>query len=504
MKTLRIALCLLLFPASLVAQLPALRSAYLDNRQEHVTADSALRYAGIPDLNAQEQQLDQRMQALQRQMLDAYKAQHFFPPARYFSQSKAHIESTQLFQVMQNMPKGGMHHLHVAAGGNARWVAKRVIETPAAYVYWGADTGSFVKGQLNCFFRGDAPAGFVQAAALQRQVPALADSLTALLTFDEAIDADSVDIWKDFEKVFQRLYGFISYRPVFRSYTTAVFDTLVADGIQHVEMRMFLADRLYDETHARGEIPVDTLLADLREIIADVRTREPAFTAKAIYTNLRFRERDVLWQDLQAAFALRKRHPDMVRGYDLVAEEDNGHPTRYHLDNFLRIDSLEKVYGIEMPLYLHDGESDWASVDNLYDAILLGTRRIGHGFNLFRFPSLIDAVKQRDICIEVNPLSNQMLGYVRDLRMHPGSQYLAQGVRLSISSDDPLIFDYAGLSYDFWSIYLAWELDLRQLKQLCRNSLIYSALEAEEKAIALIAWERKWDLFVTNTLSTLD
>ena len=134
MKTLRIALCLLLFPASLFAQLPAERSAYLTARQERVAADSALRYAGIPELSDREQQLDARMKALQRQMLDDYKAPHFFPPARYFSQSKAHIESTRLFQVIQNMPKGGIHHLHVAAGGDGRWVVQHAIETPAAYV----------------------------------------------------------------------------------------------------------------------------------------------------------------------------------------------------------------------------------------------------------------------------------------------------------------------------------------------------------------------------------
>ena len=504
MNTLRILLCTLLFPASLFAQLPAERSAYLAARHERVAADSALRFAGIPELSAREQQLDARMKALQGAMLADYKAQHFFPPARYFSQSKTHIESTRLFGVLRNMPKGGIQHLHVAAGGDARWIAQRALTTPAAHIYWAPDTDMYTKGQLHCYFQGDAPEGFVQVAALQRQIPHLADSIVARLTFDESIDADSVDIWAEFEKVFQRLYGFISYRPVFRAYTTAALDSLVADGVQHVEMRMFLASRLYDEQHASGEIPVDTLMAELRAIIADVQTREPAFTAKTIYTNLRFRDPEFLWEDMQKAIALRKRYPDLVTGYDLVAEEDNGHPTLHHLDNFLRLDSLEAAYGTDMPLYLHDGESNWASVDNLYDAVLLGSRRIGHGFNLFRFPSLIEEVKQRDICLEVNPLSNQMLGYVRDLRIHPGSYYLAQGVRLSISSDDPLIFDYNGLSYDFWSIYLAWELDLRQIKQLCRNSLTYSVLEGEEKARALVAWETKWAQFVDETLANWD
>ena len=186
-----------------------------------------------------------------------------------------------------------------------------------------------------------------------------------------------------------------------------------------------------------------------------------------------------------------------------MAEEDDGHTTLFHAKQFLKIDSLKKATGIDLPLYLHDGESNWASTANLYDAILLGTKRIGHGFNLFRFPTLIELVKEKDVCIEVSPLSNQILGYIRDLRMHPASTYLRRGVNCVISSDDPLIFDYEGLSYDFWSVFLAWELDLASLKKLTRNSIEYAALTDEEKATAMVVWEKRWAKFVDEALAAL-
>ncbi len=72
-----------------------------------------------------------------------------------------------------------------------------------------------------------------------------------------------------------------------------------------------------------------------------------------------------------------------------------------------------------------------------------------------------------------------------------------------ISSDDPLIFDYKGLSYDFWSVYMAWELDLAALKKLCKNSLDYGALSSAEKAHALAGWEDKWMAFVEKALVLL-
>ena len=71
-------------------------------------------------------------------------------------------------------------------------------------------------------------------------------------------------------------------------------------------------------------------------------------------------------------------------------------------------DSLQQVYGVDMPLCLHDGESNSQSVQNMYDALLLNSKRIGHGFNIMNFPKAVELAKEKDVCIEVNPLSNQI------------------------------------------------------------------------------------------------
>ena len=345
------------------------------------------------------------------------------------------------------------------------------------------------------------PEGFRPVDELNTEVASFPAQLYKLITFDEYIDQDSVDIWYEFEAIFQRIFRFVNYRPIFPEYLNRGLDILVEDGIQHVELRMPFFNRMYDLEHPNGGLPVEEFARALEQAVTRQRQKDPAFTMKVIHTNLRFRSNAVIWEDIQSAVSMKKRYPDWLQGYDLVAEEDNGEATLFHAKTFLRLDSLEKERKVELPLYLHDGESDWASVDNLYDAILLGTRRIGHGFNLFRFPNLIEHVKRNNICIEVNPLSNQILGYVRDLRIHPASTYLRRGVACTISSDDPLIFDYKGLSYDFWSVYMAWELDLAAIKQLCRNSLEHAALSEEEKTEALAAWEAKWKQFVEETIA---
>jgi adenosine deaminase CECR1 len=112
----------------------------------------------------------------------------------------------------------------------------------------------------------------------------------------------------------------------------------------------------------------------------------------------------------------------------------------------------------------------------------------------------MEQVKQHQNLIEVNPISNQILGYVSDLRNHPARVLLANNVNLSINSDDPGVFGYDGLSYDFWMAYLNWDLTVKDLKKLVFNSIDYSTLNKTEKAKARKHLEKVWTDFVKKSV----
>lgn len=150
--------------------------------------------------------------------------------------------------------------------------------------------------------------------------------------------------------------------------------------------------------------------------------------------------------------------------------------------------------------------SDWfsASTDiNLLDALLLNTTRIGHAFALVKHPILMNAVKTRQIAVELSPISNQVLHLVWDMRNHPGAQYMSLDIPLVICSDDPGFWNAKGLSYDFYYAIMSMapnNAGLRVLKSLVFNSVRYSVLTQLEQRRAYQLLEQSWARFIEKVL----
>ena len=80
---------------------------------------------------------------------------------------------------------------------------------------------------------------------------------------------------------------------------------------------------------------------------------------------------------------------------------------------------------------------------------LLGAERIGHGIAVSRDPALADILRERSIPLEICPTSNLRTGALArqigqdeaDLRHHPLPDLLRAGVPLSVSTDDPAMFE---------------------------------------------------------------
>jgi len=210
-------------------------------------------------------------------------------------------------------------------------------------------------------------------------------------------------------------------------------------------------------------------------VLEQVQKMFPHITLKLIASTSRFFSPGQIARDLELAFNVKSQRPNMIVGWDADGQEDPSHTTLDFASQILVMPRLAKKYGVDIPLVLHDGESDWSNA-NAVDAALLGAKRVGHGFNIIDSALLPDLLKLQNTAVEVCPISNQILRYVNDLRLHPGRQLLQMGVPIVLSSDDPGIWGIHGLSYDFWEAIVAWRLGVRSIKALAKNSLSYSGL----------------------------
>jgi aminodeoxyfutalosine deaminase len=88
----------------------------------------------------------------------------------------------------------------------------------------------------------------------------------------------------------------------------------------------------------------------------------------------------------------------------------------------------------------HAGEvAGPASIRGALDA--LNADRIRHGFRAIEDPALVDELAERGVVLDVTPVSNIRTGAVASLDEHPLPRLVEAGVRCSISTDDPAMFE---------------------------------------------------------------
>ncbi len=58
-----------------------------------------------------------------------------------------------------------------------------------------------------------------------------------------------------------------------------------------------------------------------------------------------------------------------------------------------------------------------------------------------------------------------------DLRNHPAVTFYKSGVPIVIAGDDPGGFGYNDLTVDYYLIYMAWGLNLYDLREIANNSI---------------------------------
>lgn len=431
-------------------------------------------------------------------------------PGMAFSLCKERMESTKLWKIVRRMPKGALLHAHMDAMVGFDYLIDVLMKTPGVHMMadrpltsaealegarivfrfrktqngtgdiWGADyepeTLVSLTQAADTFPDGGADA-FAKWLYSRCTI-----SRTAAIEQHHGID----NIWKKFIGCFRTPSSIIHYEPIYRRFLRRLMSQLKADGINWCELRI-----AWDLDYCRqdSETPESDYTAMMDVLDEEIKAFQASpegqgfWGIRLIWTGIRSYTTHDIVQDMDNCITTKMTHPHLIAGYDFAGQEDRGRTLKDLLPEILWFRKQCAEEQVTIPFFFHAGECLGSGSDtdhNLFDAILLGTRRIGHGFSLYKHPLLVDLVKEKKILIESCPISNEVLRLCGSVMSHPLPALLARGVPCSLCNDDPAMLgqDTAGSTHDFWQALQGWEnLGLAGLGSLAENSVRWAAFE---------------------------
>ncbi|EUC63201.1 adenosine deaminase-related growth factor [Rhizoctonia solani AG-3 Rhs1AP] len=518
---------------------------YKAQRAELIASERALRFDAQTIANATDKEkhaveIVSALRTKEAQEIWNADAEKLMYPGMEFLTAKKTILGTKLYQVVKKLPKGGLLHGHMDAMCDAKFLLQSALEYPQMHIRIDTVITSSLSLPLPQFkpLTADLCAQYANAPSLTspEYVPGSWVPLSKARNefahggseaFDNWVVGSmminpkeayvdyntSVKIWEKFATTFRVAGGMIRYEPVMKQYMRQVMLSSIEDGISYIELRINFFYKLGIREDGAETLGHQDYLRLLGEVIQEVKGKMKAenrkdefIGAKVIYTTLRFIDNQELLWYLEDCMTLKKEFPDLIAGFDLVAQEDTNKPLIYYIESLLWFQEESKKRGLDIPFIFHAGETldDGGAADsNLYDALLLGTKRIGHGFSLAKHPLLMKMCKERGVAIEVCPISNEILRLTSSMPMHPLPVLLNNGVSVALCPDDPSVFGNMGLSFDFFQVIVASEVtNILSLKQLARQSLEHSSLDVEDKKRAVEIWEKRWNAYIEEIVSS--
>ncbi len=150
-----------------------------------------------------------------------------------------------------------------------------------------------------------------------------------------------------------------------------------------------------------------------------------------------------------------------------------GHPPE------LFVEAFEIARKAGLPAVPHAGETEglasiWGALRSLHAV------RIGHGVRCLEDPKLVDYLREHQIPLDVCPGSNICLKVFPDLATHPLPRLMAEGLVVTLNSDDPPMFNTT-LTEEYLRTSEAFGLSAQDFINFNRTALQCSLLPMEEK-----------------------
>ena len=229
----------------------------------------------------------------------------------------------------------------------------------------------------------------------------------------------------------------------------ATFVRALRDGLTRIEF----GDDVWTVTQGLGSVQ------DLVESIREVHARMAPQVEWIPQLGL---SRDCKVSSLQEWMA-----PWLELGFHKVLDL-SGDEFAQPIETFQPLYRAAKVKG--MRLKAHVGE--WGTADDVWRAVeTLELDEVQHGIAAADSAPVMRFLADHRIRLNICPTSNLLLGRVLRLQDHPIRKLFDVGVRVTVNSDDALVFGN-GVSEEFLNLYQAGVFTAAELEQIRQNGLV--------------------------------
>jgi adenosine deaminase len=267
-------------------------------------------------------------------------------------------------------------------------------------------------------------------------------------------DGEAAYRWRDFGE-FLATYDAAAYAigsaedyaEVTRDYLTS----LAADGAIYAELT------LSPQHAALAGVGWDEHLAGVAAGAADAR-RETGIESRGIVTALRH---EPPGRALELARRLAGEPHPFITGFGLAGDEKAAPAADF-------APAFEVAAGAGLGCTVHAGEV--LGPESIRAALELPIARIGHGVRAIEDVSVVAALAERGVVLEVCPSSNLALGVYPTPEDHPLRRLFQAGVRVTLGSDDPPHFNTTlAREYDLAERRLGF--DREELRRITRTAI---------------------------------
>ena len=253
------------------------------------------------------------------------------------------------------------------------------------------------------------------AALQQITLPAATDEeLLSLLSVP-----DTCENLNDFLKCFDLPLSLLQTEEALEEAVYLILSEMKEDGVIYAELRF--APQLHTQKEMTQETAIHAALRGLK--------RAP-IPGNLILCCMRG---DLNQKENLETLELAKKY--LVEDGGVVAIDLAGAEALFPTENYEALFAKAREY--QVPFTIHAGEAGGAA--EVACAIEMGAARIGHGVRSYEDPAVVRMIREKGIFLEMCPTSNRITKAIPDMKVYPLREYLSQGIRVAVCTDDMAI-----------------------------------------------------------------